>query len=155
MNVTVLRDFESYSIEEALVLPTDYAKAVDGSVHIATNFPRFRQRFLPVSPIDEILRLGVTLVFGYVALRMVGEVVDAIFSSHNDKPLTKADRAFIRERDEEICYYCSIWAPNGHVDHIQSRKNFGPNAYWNLTWACIFCNLSKGALNWDEFLALD
>ncbi|HMQ04289.1 MAG: hypothetical protein KF831_06375 [Acidobacteria bacterium] len=72
-----------------------------------------------------------TLAFYYVALHMVLEVMDAIFVRY-DKPLTDPDRAYIRERDREICYLLDSWAPDNHVDHMRSRKNCGPNAYWNL-----------------------
>lgn len=154
MEVIVFRGFEKYLVDETFVLPTDYVVASDGSVQIATNFPQFQQRFQQVDPIEGLFKFGVTLAFGYVALTAVSDVLNAIFSPYNDKPLNNRDRCYIRERDYEICYYCGIWAPNGHGDHMQSRRDSGPNAYWNLTWACVLCNLSKGSLNSEEFLAL-
>lgn len=61
---------------------------------------------------------------------------------------------YIRERDEEVCLYCEVYAPNGHVDHRTSRANGGSNDFDNLAWACAPCNWSKGAMNDTDFMSL-
>ena len=89
-----------------------------------------------------------------IAVGLIGVATlidDLLQPCYNDKPLTQGIRNFIRERDEEICFYCDDYVPNGHVDHRISRVNGGSNDFDNLTWACASCNCSKGALNDYEF----
>ncbi len=96
--------------------------------------------------------LGV-LVGGALALTAIA-VIEFIRPRRNSVPLTLGMRLYIRERDEEICFYCGDYAPDGHVDHRISRNNNGSNEPENLTWACVFCNCSKGALNDTDYIAL-
>lgn len=89
------------------------------------------------------------------ALVLTGAVIfEFIRPRRNNIPLTSGMRRYIRERDEEICFYCGDHAPDGHVDHRVSRANNGSNEPENLTWACVFCNCSKGAMNDTEYIAL-
>lgn len=117
--------------------------------------PAFVPQSPPQNPLGEILLgfgLGVVLIGG---VAIVAEVLNELFGSvRNDEPLTAAMRTYVRERDGEICFYCKGDAPDGHVDHRTSRANGGSNDPRNLTWACIFCNCSKGALNETEFIRL-
>ena len=109
----------------------------------------------PQNPLGEILLgfgLGVILIGG---VGVIAEVLNELFGSvRNDEPLTVAMRTYVRERDGEICFYCKDYAPDGHVDHRTSRANGGGNEPRNLTWACVFCNCSKGSLNDTEFIRL-
>lgn len=98
------------------------------------------------------LALGV-LVGGALVLTAV-TVFELIRPRRNSVPLTAGMRRYIRERDEEICFYCDDYAPDGHVDHRISRNNGGSNEPENLTWACVYDNCSKGAMNDDEYIAL-
>jgi 5-methylcytosine-specific restriction endonuclease McrA len=69
----------------------------------------------------------------------------------NVEPLSAGLRAYIRERDEEICTYCGCYAPEGHVDHRVSRANGGSNRVNNLSWSCAPCNQSKGSMSARQF----
>lgn len=110
-------------------------------------------------PLPNILG-EIILGVGFGAVVVGGAVIVAeIFSEffrpvRNDEPMTSAIRRYIRERDDEVCLYCEEYAPNGHVDHRVSRANGGSNDPENLTWACVSCNCSKGALNDTEFIML-
>jgi hypothetical protein len=106
-------------------------------------------------PVSDILRdLGTILLVGVGIYVAIGVVAALLAPQRNNEPLTKSDRNYIRARDGEICLYCRIYAPGGHVDHRVSRANGGSNDYDNLAWACVSCNCSKGALNDSEFMAL-
>lgn len=74
--------------------------------------------------------------------------------SANREPLEQWKKDFVRVRDGEICSYCGIHDPGGHVDHKTSRANAGSNLLRNLTWACVSCNCSKGRMNAREFRML-
>lgn len=124
--------------------------------------PAQQQTVTPIQPpktgwetASEILgnlALGV-LIGGAFVLTAVA-VFELIRPRRNSVPLTAGMRRYIRERDEEICFYCDDYAPDGHVDHRISRNNGGSNEPENLTWACVFCNCSKGSLNDYEYIAL-
>lgn len=95
---------------------------------------------------------GVVLIGGFLG---IAEFLEELFSPiRNDTPLTASTKRYIRERDAEICFYCGDYAPGGHVDHRVSRANGGGNELENLTWACVFCNCSKGAMNDTDYLRL-
>lgn len=96
--------------------------------------------------------LGI-LIGGTIVLTAIA-VFELIRPRRNSVPLTSGMRRFIRERDGEVCFYCRDYAPDGHVDHRIRRNNGGSNDADNLTWACGFCNCSKGALNDTEYIAL-
>lgn len=103
----------------------------------------------------EILcALGLGFIIGGV-LVLTAEAVAKLFRpACNSMPLTARERQFIRERDDEICFYCDNYAPNGHVDHRVSRYNGGGNEPENLTWACASCNCSKGPMNDSDYIRL-
>lgn len=50
------------------------------------------------------------------------------------------------------CTYCG--APGEHDDHYVPLAMGGTDHWWNLARACAPCNLRKGAMNGDEFIAL-
>lgn len=74
--------------------------------------------------------------------------------ARNNEPLTASLRTKVRERDGSVCIYCGCHAPDGHVDHRVSRANGGSNHMNNLSWACVQCNCSKGAMNTRQFMRL-
>lgn len=101
-----------------------------------------------------LLGFGLGIVLGGAVLG-IAEILDELFSPvRNDEPLTASMKRYIRERDGEICLYCEDYAPDGHVDHRVSRDNGGGNEPENLTWACAFCNRSKGAKNDTDYFRL-
>lgn len=103
----------------------------------------------------EILNsVALGVLIGGALVLTAAVIFELIRPRRNNIPLTNATRRYIRERDEEICFYCGDYAPNGHVDHRVSRANNGGNEPENLTWACVFCNCSKGAMNDTEYIAL-
>ncbi len=118
-----------------------------------------RSTFIPPQPSQNPLG-EIILGFGFgVALfggvMFVTEILNELFSPvRNDEPLTATTKRFIRERDGETCFYCEDYVPDGHVDHCVSRVNGGGNEPENLTWACAFCNCSKGALNDTDYIRL-
>lgn len=59
--------------------------------------------------------------------------------------LSKRTRFEILRRDEFACRYCGAKAPSVelHVDHVLPRKYGGTDDAWNLTAACVDCNLGK------------
>ncbi|MET0751995.1 MAG: HNH endonuclease signature motif containing protein [Pyrinomonadaceae bacterium] len=104
---------------------------------------------------SEILSgIALGVLIGVLIILTAVVIFEQIRPRRNSVPLTAGMRRFIRERDSEICFYCGIHAPNGHVDHRISRANNGSNAPENLTWACVSCNCSKGAMNDTEYIML-
>jgi 5-methylcytosine-specific restriction endonuclease McrA len=97
--------------------------------------------------------LGAVLVIG-AGVCLAAAVASLLGPQYNDEPLTRGTRKFIRERDGETCFYCWVYAPNGHVDHRISRARGGSNDPDNLAWACAPCNWSKGTMSDTEFLSL-
>lgn len=51
----------------------------------------------------------------------------------------------VLRRDNFSCRYCGARAPLAelHVDHVIPRRHGGRDAAWNLTAACVECNLGK------------
>lgn len=103
---------------------------------------------------DILCAVGLGVLIGGALVLTGAAIVELLRPRRNNIPLTPGMRRYIRERDEEICFYCGDYAPDGHVDHRISRNNNGSNEPENLTWACVFCNCSKGALNDTEYIAL-
>lgn len=103
---------------------------------------------------DFLCAVGLGVLIGGAVVLTAAAIAELLRPRRNSVPLTPGMRLYIRERDEEICFYCDDYAPDGHVDHRISRNNGGSNEPENLTWACVFCNCSKGSLNDDEYIAL-
>ncbi len=68
--------------------------------------------------------------------------------------LKAALREFLLERQQERCCYCRRWLVNTAyakpIEHILPRADF-PNFslhFWNLSVACVVCNLAKSATVW-------
>ena len=131
----------------------------------ANYFPASSERQQTVAPIQPpktgwetaseiIANLALRVLVGGAFVLTAVAVFELIRPRRNSVPLTAGMRRYIRERDEELCFYCDDYAPDGHVDHRISRNNGGSNEPENLTWACVFCNCSKGALNDAEYIAL-
>lgn len=154
MNYIVLRNNQQFIVSPEDLKNNDFVLAQNGCFYPASNFSVLQGNFCQPTPNLSDILLGI----GGVVLFTVGVfgILDAIESflqpEYNNKPLTQGTRNYIRERDEEICAYCGIFDPSGHVDHRISRFNGGSNDYDNLTWACVFCNCSKGSLNDSEFI---
>jgi hypothetical protein len=102
---------------------------------------------------DILCAVGLGVLIGGALVLTGAAIVEMLRLRRNSVPLTPGMRRYIRERDEEICFYCGDYAPDGHVDHRISRNNGGSNEPENLTWACVFDNCSKGALNDTEYIA--
>lgn len=151
-----------WSVSAEQLLPTDLVLAIDQNFYPVTSFPGLMPVYYQSQQPPTVESQGPSIWDGLVKIFVVVvgvsilvEAAKAILGpQYNDEPLTKRDRDYIRARDREVCLYCSIHAPNGHVDHRVSRANGGPNDYDNLAWACVSCNCSKGALNDNEFLSL-
>lgn len=101
---------------------------------------------------EIICAVGLGIIIGGALVLTAAAVAEMLRPRRNSVPLTAGERRFIRERDGEICFYCGYHAPNGHVDHRVSRANGGGNEPENLTWACVFCNCSKGSMNDTDYL---
>ena len=161
MNYTVLRDNCWLDVQFWQVQANDLVLAVDQKLYPVVNFPELRPLFphleapIILPTLSDILRdLGKIFLVGFGICVTIGAVASLLVPQRNDEPLTRRDRDYIRWRDGEVCFYCNVRAPNGHVDHRISRANGGGNDYDNLTWACASCNCSKRAMNDTEFLAL-
>lgn len=52
----------------------------------------------------------------------------------------------VLRRDNHACRYCGAKAPfvELHVDHVIPRSRGGCDETWNLTAACVPCNMAKG-----------
>jgi len=145
----------SYQFHNARYLfgnETNYFPAIDANQQVITPIQPPKTGWETASEILGNLALG-ALIGGALVLTAIA-VFELIRPRRNSVPLTSGMRRYIRERDEEICFYCGDYAPDGHVDHRISRNNNGSNEPENLTWACVFCNCSKGALNDTEYIAL-
>ena len=64
--------------------------------------------------------------------------------------MTNARRESVRRRAGGRCEYCrlpdvALSPEDFHVEHIIARKHQGNDTEENLAWACVFCNLYKGA----------
>jgi hypothetical protein len=141
---------------------SDLVLATDQRFHPIVDFPDLRQYFPQLAPpligqltvSDILLGIGTIFIVGAGVCLLSAAAIALFTPERNDVPLTRKDRAYIRERDGEFCFYCETHAPGGHVDHRVSRANGGGNDYDNLAWACAPCNWSKGAMNDTEFLTL-
>lgn len=59
--------------------------------------------------------------------------------------LSKRRRFEMLRRDNFACRYCGAKAPfvELHIDHVIPRNHGGTDDEWNMTTACISCNLGK------------
>lgn len=160
MTYTVLRNNCRFNVPWWELQPSDLVLAADQFFYPPASFPELRGLFpgspLPPAPTlsDILLGLGTVLVIG-AGVCLAAAAVAALFTpQYNDEPLTRSMRNYIRERDDETCVYCWVYAPNGHVDHRTSRARGGSNDPDNLAWACAPCNCSKGTMSDTEFLSL-
>lgn len=62
-------------------------------------------------------------------------------------------RAFVFERDGDVCRYCAGTEAPFEIDHIHPASRGGSDAPENLTVACEPCNRSKGAKTLAEWMA--
>lgn len=156
MNYTILRNNAQFSVSLWNLRINDSVLGTDGYFHPVCSYPQLAVYFPKPQPtISDIVNTFATGVLIGVGIAAVAGVVELLLTpTYNGRSLNQITRNYIRERDGEICFYCYGHAPNGHVDHRISRYNGGSNEIHNLTWACVSCNCSKGALNDDEFLQL-
>lgn len=68
----------------------------------------------------------------------------------------RVDRGEIIRRDNSTCYLCStkLALAEIHLDHVIPLARGGSHTASNLRVACAKCNLAKGAMTLDEYLAL-
>lgn len=137
----------------------DLVLAQNGHFYPVYSFPELNQYFpkqgLKLSEITKTVGISILIIAGIIlALFIIWLSFQPRYTRYNKVPLTKSIKNYIRERDEEICFYCDEHSPNGHVDHRISRYNGGSNDLDNLAWACVFCNCSKGSMNDTEYIKL-
>jgi hypothetical protein len=162
MTYTVLRINNLLVVQQWELKATDLVQATDQRFYPVTAFPELMPLFPQLTPppvatptfSDILCDLGKIFLVGVGIYVVIGAVAALLTPQRNDEPLTQKDRKYIRGRDSEICFYCTAYAPSGHVDHRISRANGGGNDYGNLAWACAPCNWSKGAMNDTDFMAL-
>lgn len=160
MTYTVLRNNCRVVVPWWELQPSDLVLAADQFFYPLASFQELRELFpqssLPPQPptlSDILVGLGTVLIVGAGVCLAVAAVASLFGPQYNDEPLTRGMRNYIRERDNENCFYCWIHAPNGHVDHRTSRACGGSNDPDNLAWACAPCNWSKGTRCDTEFLS--
>jgi hypothetical protein len=65
------------------------------------------------------------------------------------KPVSSRLRSIVVSRASHLCEYCLIHQDDAcfsfQVDHIISRKHYGPTTASNLALACLRCNVAKGS----------
>lgn len=156
MNYTILRNNIQFVVNLWNLRSNDLVLAQDGYFYPVYSFPELSKYFpKPTLNIPEsLVAVGVSILITAGVVGIITAIGELFQSNYNNMPLTQSTRNYIRERDGEICFYCDEYAPNGHVDHRISRYNGGSNDLDNLTWACVFCNCSKGSLNDTEYIAL-
>jgi HNH endonuclease len=162
MTYTVFRNNGWLDVPFWQLAATDLVLATDQRLYPINVFPELRALFpqLETPPIalptlSDILRgIGKVFIVGITICAVVEAIASLLGPQRNNDPLTQRDRNYVRWRDGEICFYCKVYAPYGHVDHRTSRANGGSNDYDNLAWACASCNCSKGAMNDTEFMSL-
>jgi hypothetical protein len=156
MNYTVLRNNTQFTVNQWNLRSDDLVLAQNGYFYPVYTYPDLQRHFPKPQPTisDTVNAVAASVLIGVGFVVVAGVVGLLLTPTYNRKPLNQSTRNYIRERDGETCYYCDSYAPNGHVDHRISRYNGGSNDYENLTWACVYCNCSKGSLNDDEFLQL-
>jgi hypothetical protein len=134
----------------------------------ADRFADFEPYLPPKSPaeiledvISAAVGIGVVVVIGATAAELIASVLGPTKQSKarkrrqpNYEPLESWKKQLVRVRDDEICGYCGVHDPAGHVDHKTSRANGGSNLLRNLVWSCTSCNCSKGRMNTPAFRRL-
>jgi hypothetical protein len=162
MTYTVLRGNNRLSVQLWELNVNDLVLSTDQMFYPIATFPELKHVFPQLSTplvtppsLSELLReLGVIFLVGVGVYIVIGGLASLLAPQRNYKALTRSDRNYIRERDNEVCFYCMTYTPTGHVDHRVSRANGGSNDYDNLAWACAPCNWSKGSMNDTEFMSL-
>ena len=164
MVFTIVRNNFYYSAELKDILGSDLVFCADGRFHPVNQVPSLRSYLLHLQQVQRRVTShepngwGAALLFLALACLILIDFHDPSPKSHfrwrrrNNEPLTPRLRAYVRERDEEICAYCGRYAPDGHVDHRVSRVNGGSNHLDNLSWSCAECNWKKGAMNARQFI---
>lgn len=158
MTYTVFRNNSRFEVPLWELRADDFVLAADQRFYPLASFPELRWLFPQPPPLptlsDILVGLGTVLVIGAGVCLVAAAAASLFVPERNDEPLTRSMRKYIRERDNETCVYCWVWAPGGHVDHRISRARGGGNDPDNLAWACAPCNCSKGAMSDTEFLSL-
>jgi len=59
-------------------------------------------------------------------------------------------RSRVRQRARRCCEYCLLHEDDlplypFHIEHIIAEKHGGETDYDNLSWSCLYCNLSKSS----------
>lgn len=64
-----------------------------------------------------------------------------------------AIRAKLAKRQNGLCAYCGEFMLKVTLDHVVPRCRGGTDSYANLVAACEPCNVAKGDLDVEEFMA--
>lgn len=88
------------------------------------------------------------------------KVVDAGTKVYKRKHISKSDKDYVRERDNNKCVYCNVKTntdkksnPNkSEIDHREAVKNWWTNELKNLQNTCRTCNRQKWSKTESEFL---
>ncbi|MCY0927349.1 RNA-guided endonuclease IscB [Streptomyces sp. H27-H1] len=62
-------------------------------------------------------------------------------------------RAYLRTKWERACAYCGVSGVPLNIEHIRPRSHGGSGRTSNLALACVPCNVAKGTLRVEVFLA--
>jgi hypothetical protein len=81
--------------------------------------------------------------------RMFGDFEHALAHGPLRRHPTSRFVEILRYLYSDRCVYCG--QPGFVVDHVIPVSRGGPTVLWNLTWACVICNGSKGSLTANEF----
>lgn len=101
------------------------------------------------NPLDELIKIAIGGLALYLGYRL-------IFGKSLRVRFHEGLRQSLYDEFGGECYYCArkLRRTNFHVDHFKSLWLGGTNDRSNLVVACTGCNLRKGTLHGDEFLAL-
>lgn len=156
MNYTILRNNTQFVVNLWNLRNNDLVLSQDGYFYPVYIFSELEKYFPKPTPTfsETLVAIGGTILVTAGIIGIGNALAELFQPQYNSEPLTQNIRNYIRDRDDEICLYCEEYASNGHVDHRISRYNGGSNNLDNLTWACVFCNCSKGSMNDTEYIKL-
>lgn len=108
---------------------------------------------------DELIEKGIVLIEdGMIRFPFADDIIPVVQTERAPWPLETVKAVF--DMAGGHCTYCGTVLVMGvrspaqfHIDHKTPISRGGTNALENLTPSCRTCNISKGALTLEEFLA--